>query len=147
MRSFILIISLLWFSCSSSSVKEQDDIEHKSHQDFINVEGNTDPCPPEWVATGKTLEQKFNDSTEQLFLDGTLWFEIISPTENDGVSFAYIKEYRTNKMLQAEGIAVYHEHPIVDYVRHDEWIIYDCFGEIEGIVTYNNGVEISKTAE
>lgn len=90
-------------------------------------------CPPDWVATDKVLTQNYpNDSTEQLFLNDSLWFEVINlaPYKNEE-EISYIKLYRTNGRLEAEGFATYDNHPIADYTEIGKWIYYNCLGKFD----------------
>ena len=95
-------------------------------------QSNIDPCPPEWIATGKQLRQiKINDTTEQAFLNDTLWFEVMGHVRyKENQYMSYLKNYRTNGLLQEEGAALYFDHPIADYMQHGTWKYYDCKGTL-----------------
>lgn len=99
------------------------------------------PCPSDRIATGKSLKQRqVNDSTEQLFLNDSLWFEIIGVNEYDqNTNISYLKLYRVNGLLEEEGSAIYFDHPIVDFSRHGEWKFYDCEGNPIQTKLYNEG--------
>jgi len=95
-----------------------------------NKTPSSTPCSPEWVATGKSLTQIYiNDSTEQMRLNDTLWFEAINKESFDSLSKCYLKMYRTNGKLESEGYAIYNDHPIADFKKIGDWIYYDCNGD------------------
>jgi len=72
-----------------------------------------------------------NDTTEQVFLNDTLWFEVIGPSPyRTNQHKARIKNYRTNGQLEEEGIALYFDHPIADYQKHGRWKYYGCDGKL-----------------
>lgn len=74
---------------------------------------------------------KINDTIEQLFLNDTLWFEVIGPSPfGKDQHKAYIKNYRTNGLLEDEGLAIYLDHPLGDYMEHGKWKYYDCSGKL-----------------
>lgn len=102
---------------------------------------STPICPPDWYAADKELTQKqLNDSTEQLFLNDTLWFEVIGKTPYNAEQetyTSYLKLYRTNGLLEAEGYAIYHEHPILDFTETGQWTYYDCIEKLDYIQEWN----------
>ena len=106
--------------------------DNRQHGTLSNDKNKLQPCPPEWNATGKELKQiDINDTTEQMFLNDTLWFEVIRPSAyGTSQHKAYIKNYRTNGQLKEEGIAIYFDHPIADYEEHGKWKYYNCKGEL-----------------
>lgn len=118
MKGIYISILLLTLGCKSDN-RQQGHLSSK-------------PCPPEWNATGKKLEQiDVNDTTEQLFLNDTLWIEVIGHSPyGKNQHKAYIKNYRTNGQLEEEGIAIYFDHPIADYEQHGKWRYYDCSGQL-----------------
>lgn len=107
-------------------------LENRQQEHLLNDQNKLEPCPPEWIATGKELKQvDINDTTEQMFLNDTLWFEVIGPSAyGTNRHKAYIKHYRTNGQLEEEGIAIYFDHPIADYEEHGRWKYYDCTGQL-----------------
>jgi hypothetical protein len=123
MKGIIISALLLIFGCNSDN----------RQQGHLNNDKNIlEPCPPEWNTTGKELKQiTINDSTERMFLNDTLWFEVIGPSAyGKNQRKAYIKNYRTNGQLEEEGFAVYFDHPIVDYQEHGKWKYYGCDGQL-----------------
>jgi hypothetical protein len=119
MKNILLFILLSGLSCNS---KNQEQGKH-------NI---ADPCPPDWIATGKQLKQTMiNDTTERAFLNDTLWFEVIGHSRYKKNQYmSYLKNYRTNGLIKDEGIALYFDHPVADYVEHGEWKYYDCKGDL-----------------
>lgn len=123
MKRIFISILLITLGCNSDS-------RQQGH--LINDQSKLKLCPPEWNVTGKNLKQvEINDTTEQVFLNDTLWFEVIGPSAY-GTNWhkAYIKNYRTNGQLQDEGIAIYFDHPIADYEEHGKWKYYNCNGQL-----------------
>jgi hypothetical protein len=121
----IIVISILLLSLGCNS-------DNRQRGNIANDQNKIEPCPPEWNTTGKELKQvDINDTTEQVFLNDTLWFEVIGPsTYGKNQRRAYIKNYRTNGQLEEEGIAIYFNHPIADYQEHGEWRYYNCDGQL-----------------
>lgn len=123
MKRILTSILLLTLGCNSDS---------RQQGNLGDDQNKLDQCPPEWNTTGKQLKQvDINDTTELVFLNDTLWFEVIGPsTYGNNQSKAYIKNYRTNGQLEEEGIAIYSDHPIADYEEHGTWKYYDCNGQL-----------------
>lgn len=97
-------------------------------------------CPPEIIATGKGLSQEVvNDSLEKVFLNDTLWFEIIG-TQNQEMNWysSYLKFYRLDGTIEMEGTAYYLDHPVADFYETGKWIYYNCSGEIERTKFFQN---------
>lgn len=98
----------------------------------------TSECPPDQITTGKQLRQvQQGDSLEWCYLNDTLWFEIsqIEPYE-DGYQ-CYIKSYRTNGLLAEEGLAYYWDHPVSDMLEVGIWKYYDCAGNLDSEVNFD----------
>jgi hypothetical protein len=91
----------------------------------------TPDCNDKWnFKNSNVTEKEINDSTTQEIADGKVWFEIISPKDiGNGISKAYIKNYRMDGSLLSEGWAKYHEHPVADYEGIGIWKFYDCHGK------------------
>lgn len=123
MKTIFISILVLTLGCNS---------DNRQQGHLSNDQNKLEPCPPEWNATGKELKQvDINDTTEQMFLNDTLWFEVIGPSAyGESQHKAYIKNYRTNGQLEGEGIALYFDHPIADYEEHGKWKYYDCNGQL-----------------
>lgn len=119
----VISILLLTLGCNSNNLKQVH---------LGKDENKFEPCPQEWNATGKELKQvDINDTTEQMYLNDTLWFEVIKPLEyGTNRHKAYIKNYWTNGQLENEGFAIYFEHPIEDYEKHGKWKYYNCKGKL-----------------
>ena len=119
MKKLLLFILLSGLSCNSKNEKQ-------------GQQNIADQCPPDWIATGKQLKQTMiNDTTEQAFLNDTLWLEVIGHSRYKENQYeSYLKKYRTNGLLQEEGIALYFDHPIADYIEHGKWKYYDCKGNL-----------------
>lgn len=122
MRGILALVVLLAWGCNSRNQQGQTGVDQNKH----------DPCPPEWHAAGKEIKQvNVDNSTERVFLNDTLWFEIIGPSAYaTNQHKAWIKNYRTNGRLESEGLAVYFDHPIADYQEHGKWKYYDCNGQL-----------------
>jgi hypothetical protein len=122
MKRIFISILLLTLGCNS---------DNRQLGQVSNDQNKIEQCPPEWIATGKELKQiDINDTTEQMFLNDTLWFEVIGPSAyGKNQHKAYIKNYRTNGQLEDEGFAIYFDHPISDYERHGKWKYYNCKGK------------------
>ena len=105
-----------------------------------------EPCPNDWnfgkSADGDShvSEIKINDSTTQQILNGKVWFEIINPIESgNGLTKCYIKNYRTDGILESEGYGTYNEHPVADFTYAGKWRFYDCSGNLVKETEFING--------
>lgn len=109
---------------------------------------NNDPCPEDWQLSAfrsnqsKVIEKQINDSTTQQIIDGKVWFEIISPHKMANGKFrCYIKDYRMDGVIAAEGYGEYEEHPALEYSSEGQWRFYDCHGNLREVVDYEKGTK------
>jgi hypothetical protein len=95
-------------------------------------------CPITWeelMQNRKGAEQSSDaevkyDSINQVYLYGKLWFDYFSDRKIDSTTRGcYVRNYRTNGLLESEGFAEYYEHPIADYSKEGVWIFYNCNGD------------------
>jgi hypothetical protein len=123
MKRILVSILVLTIGCNSDT---------RQNEQVSTDQNSVESCPPEWIVTGKKLKQvDVNDSTEQVFLNDTLWFELIGHSAYDKNRHkGYIKNYRTNGKLEEEGFAIYFDHPVVEYEAHGTWKFYDCNGQL-----------------
>jgi hypothetical protein len=110
------------------------------------IQQEIEPCPNDWNfgksadGDGHVSEIKINDSTTKLILDGKVWFEVINPVESgNGSTKCYIKNYRTDGILDSEGYGIYNEHPVVDLTNVGKWRFYDCSGSLVEEAEFING--------
>jgi hypothetical protein len=127
---FLLFITLM--SCSDESSQP--------------LGSDNAPCPEEWQLSTYTsnqsnvVEKQINDSTTQQLIDGKVWFEMINPQKLESGKFrCYIRDYRMDGVMAAEGYAEYEESPVVEYSSEGQWKFYNCDGQLREVVDFEKG--------
>lgn len=139
-KIFKFLFLLFLFACNNAD-KSNDYSDNIQNEISTSKQEINDPCPPDWIATGKALKQtQINDTTEQILLNDSLWFEVVGVNKyNQYSNVSYLRMYRINGLLEEEGKAIYFDHPIADFIRHGEWKLYDCNGELLDVKMYDEG--------